>query len=146
MDYGLALPNIGFDANLEGIAAAVTLAEQHGFTDVWATDHLLVNHAAAEDYGRTYESITTLAWLAAKSSTVRLGLSVLVVPMRNAVVIAKQLATLDALSGGRAIAGFGVGWSQDEFANVGAGERFHARGAFTEETVALCRHLWSGTS
>ena len=146
MDFGLALPNIGFDANLEGMAAAVDLAERHGFTDVWATDHLLVNHGAAEDYGRTYESITTLAWLAGKSWTVRLGLSVVVVPMRNAVVLAKQLATLDALSGGRAIAGFGVGWSPDEFANIGLADRFHERGAYTEETVALCRHLWSGTS
>src|SRR5574338_397856 len=99
MDYGLALPNIGFDANLDGLAAAVSLAEQHGFSDVWATDHLLVNHAAAEDYGRTYESITTLAWLAARTSTIRLGLSVVVAPMRNAVVLAKELATLDALSG-----------------------------------------------
>ncbi|HJP88885.1 MAG TPA: TIGR03619 family F420-dependent LLM class oxidoreductase [Candidatus Limnocylindrales bacterium] len=146
MDYGLALPNIGFDANVEGLTAAVELAEKHGFTDVWATDHLLVNQAAAEDYGRTYESLTTLAWLAAKSSTVRLGLSVVVVPMRNAVVLAKQLATLDALSAGRAIAGFGVGWSEDEFANIGVRERFHQRGAYTEETVALCRHLWSGSA
>jgi probable F420-dependent oxidoreductase len=146
MDYGLCLPNIGDDANRDGIAAAVELAERHGFTDVWATDHLLVDHGAAEDYGRTYESITTLAWLAAKSRTVRLGLSVVVVPMRNAVVLAKQLATVDALSGGRAIAGFGVGWSPDEFANVGLADRFHQRGAYTEETVALCRHLWSGSS
>ena len=146
MDYGLALPNIGYDANLDGLVAAVALAEQHGFTDVWATDHLLVNRAAAEDYGRTYESLTTLAWLAGKSTTVGLGLSVVVAPMRNAVVLAKQLATLDALSGGRAIAGFGVGWSPDEFANVGLADRFHERGAYTEETVALCRHLWSGSS
>jgi probable F420-dependent oxidoreductase len=146
MDYGLCLPNVGFDSNLDGLVAAVSLAEQHGFTDVWATDHLLVNGAAAEDYGRTYESITTLAWLAARSTTVRLGLSVVVVPMRNAVVLAKQLATLDALSGGRAIAGFGVGWSAEEFANIGLADRFHERGAYTEETVALCRHLWSGTT
>lgn len=146
MDYGLALPNIGDAANLEGMAAAVELAEQHGFTDVWATDHILVDHGAAEDYGRTYESITTLAWLAGKSSTVRLGLSVVVVPMRNAVLLAKQLATLDALSKGRVIAGFGVGWSPDEFANIGLAERFHERGAYTEETVSLCRHLWSGSS
>ena len=145
MDYGLALPNIGDDANRDGLVAAVELAERHGFTDVWATDHLLVNGTAAEDYGRTYESITTLAWLAAQSSTVRLGLSVVVVPMRNAVVIAKQLATLDALSGGRVIAGFGVGWSADEFSNVGLPDRFHERGAYTEETVVLCRHLWSGS-
>jgi probable F420-dependent oxidoreductase len=146
MDYGLALPNIGDDANVDGIRAAVELAERHGFTDVWATDHILVDHGAAEDYGRTFESITTLAWLAGQSSTVRLGISVVVVPMRNAVLLAKQLATLDALSKGRVIAGFGVGWSPDEFANVGLAERFHERGAYTEETVALCRHLWSGSS
>jgi probable F420-dependent oxidoreductase len=146
MDYGLALPNIGDDSNVEGILAAVELAERHGFTDVWATDHILVDHGAAEDYGRTFESITTLAWLAGQSSTVRLGISVLVVPMRNAVLLAKQLATLDALSKGRVIAGFGVGWSADEFANVALAERFHERGAYTEETVALCRHLWSGSS
>jgi probable F420-dependent oxidoreductase len=146
MDYGLALPNIGDRSNLEGIRAAVELAERYGFTDVWATDHILVDHAAADDYGRTYESITTLAWLAGQSSTVKLGISVVVVPMRNAVLLAKQLATLDALSKGRAIAGFGVGWSRDEFANLGLVERFHERGAYTEEAVALCRHLWSGST
>lgn len=146
MDYGLALPNIGYDANRDGIAAAAELAERHGFADVWATDHVLVDHAAADDYGRTYESITTLAWLAGRTSTVRLGLSVVVVPMRNAIVLAKQLATLDALSGGRAIAGFGVGWSPDEFANLGLADRFRERGAYTEEAIAVCRHLWSGSS
>jgi probable F420-dependent oxidoreductase len=126
--------------------AAAELAERHGFSDIWATDHLLVTRDASEDYGRTYEAISTLAWLAAKSTTVKLGTSVIVVPMRNSVVVAKQLATLDALSGGRVIAGFGVGWSEDEFANIGARDRFHQRGAYTEETVALCRHLWSGTA
>lgn len=146
MDYGLVLPSLGDDANLEGMAAAVELAETHGFTDVWATDHLLVDHGAAEDYGRIYEVVTTLAWVAGRSSEIRLGASVIVVPMRNAVVLAKELATLDALSGGRLIAGFGVGWNEAEFANVGASDRFHDRGAYLDETVALCRHLWSGNT
>ena len=146
MDYGLVLPSLGDDANLEGIVAAVELAERHRFTDVWATDHILVDHDAAEDYGRIYEAVTTLAWVAGRSSEIRLGASVIVVPMRNAVLLAKQLATLDALSGGRLIAGFGVGWSPSEFANVGASGLFHERGAYTEETIALCRHLWSGST
>jgi probable F420-dependent oxidoreductase len=146
MDYGLALPHLGDDANREGIAAAVDLAEAGGFTDVWVTDHILVNRAAADDYGRIYEAVTTLAWIAGRTSRIRLGTSVIVVPMRNAVLLAKQLATLDALSGGRLIAGFGVGWSADEFANVGVSDRFHERGAYTDETIALCRHLWSGSS
>jgi probable F420-dependent oxidoreductase len=146
MDYGLGLPSLGDDAKLDGITAAVELAEEHGFTDVWVTDHILVDHGAAEDYGRIYEAVTTLAWVAGRSSRIRLGASVIVVPMRNAVLLAKQLATVDALSNGRLIAGFGVGWSPEEFANVGAGDRFHDRGAYTDETIALCRHLWSGST
>jgi probable F420-dependent oxidoreductase len=146
VDYGLVLPSLGDDANLEGLAAAVELAETQGFTDVWATDHLLVDHTAAADYGRIYEAVTTLAWVAGRSRAIRLGASVIVVPMRNAVVLAKELATVDALSGGRLIAGFGVGWSPEEFANVGAADRFRDRGAYTEETINLCRHLWSGSA
>lgn len=146
MDYGLVLPSLGDDANLEGMVAAVELAEAHGFTDVWATDHILVDHSAEEDYGRIYEAVTTLAWAAGRSREIRLGASVIVAPMRNAVVIAKELATIDALSGGRLIAGFGVGWSPAEFANVAVADRFGDRGAYTEETVNLCRHLWSGST
>lgn len=144
MDYGIVLPSLGDDANRAGIAAAVELAEEHGFTDVWATDHLLAPHAAAEDYGRIFEAVTTLAWIAGRSTRVRLGASVVVVPMRNAVVLAKELATLDELSEGRLIAGFGVGWNETEFSNVGVADRFHQRGAYLDETVALCRHLWAG--
>jgi probable F420-dependent oxidoreductase len=146
MDYGLVLPSIGDDANLDGLAAAIDLAEAHDFTDVWVTDHILVDRAAAEDYGRTYEALTVLAWAAGRSTRVRLGASVIVVPMRNSVVLAKELATIDALSHGRLIAGFGVGWSPDEFANLGLAERFRERGAYTEETINLCRHLWSGST
>lgn len=146
MDYGLALPNIGDDANVDGLSAAVELAEIHGFTDVWVTDHVLVDRANTADYGRTYEAITTLAWAAGRSREIRLGASVIVVPMRNAVVLAKELATLDALSGGRLIAGFGVGWNEVEFGNVGVADTFHERGAYTEETINICRHLWSGST
>jgi probable F420-dependent oxidoreductase len=146
MDYGLVLPSLGDDATRDGIAAAVELAEAHGFGDVWVTDHLLVDHSAAEDYGRIYEAVTTLAWIAGRSRKVRLGASVIVVPMRNAVVLAKELATLDDLSEGRLIAGFGVGWSRPEFENIGVTDKFTQRGAYLEETIALCRHLWSGSA
>src|SRR5215203_1656295 len=124
MDFGLVLPSLGDDANLPGIEAAIDLAAKHGFTDVWTTDHLLVGHDAAEDYGLIYEAVTTLAWAAARNAEIRLGASVIVVPMRESVLLAKQLATVDALSRGRVIAGFGVGWNRHEFASVGADERF----------------------
>ena len=145
MDYGLVLPNLGAGATPEGLLAAAEAAEEHGFTDVWTTDHLLIDRENASDYGRLYEAITTLAWLAGRSRAIRLGTSVIVVPMRNAVVLAKELATVDALSDGRLIAGFGVGWNTKEFGNVGVADRFHERGAYLDETIAICRHLWSGT-
>jgi len=144
MDYGLILPTLGDDATREGIEAAGEIAERLGFTDIWTTDHLLVDASAAEDYGTIFEAVTTLAYLAGRTSRVRLGASVIVVPMRNAVVLAKELATIDNLSRGRLIAGVGVGWSRPEFANVGVSERFEVRGAYTEETIRLWRHLWSG--
>ena len=146
MDYGLVLPNLGADASPEGLRAAVEAAEDHGFTDVWTTDHVLIDRENESDYGRLFEAVTTLAWLAGHSRAIRLGTSVIVVPMRNAVVLAKELATVDALSGGRLIAGFGVGWNTKEFANVGVADRFHQRGAYLDETIAVCRHLWSGST
>jgi probable F420-dependent oxidoreductase len=145
VDYGLVLPSLGDQANLEGLIAAVELAERHGFRDVWATDHILIDAENASDYGRIYEALTTLAWIAGRSREIRLGASVIVVPMRNAIVLAKEIATIDALSGGRVIAGFGVGWNPDEFANVGVADLFHRRGSYLEETIAVCRHLWSGS-
>jgi len=145
MDFGLVLPSLGAGASREGIIAAVEAAERHGFTDVWTTDHILVDSASADDYGRLYEAVTTLAWIAGLSREIRLGTSVIVVPMRNAVVLAKELATVDALSEGRLIVGLGVGWNAAEFAKVGVADLFHQRGAYLDETIAVCRHLWSGS-
>ncbi len=88
----------------------------------------------------------TLAWVGARYPRLRLGTSVIVVPQRNAVLLAKELATLDSLSGGRVIAGVGVGWSEQEFANLGVTERFGVRGAYLEEAIRLWRHLWSGST
>ncbi len=145
MDYGIALPNFPDGASPEGIEAAAGVAERLGWSTVWTTDHLIVNHAAAPEYGRIYEAILTLAWVGARHPGLRLGTSVIVVPQRNAVLLAKELATLDSLSGGRVIAGVGVGWSREEFANLGVEERFRVRGAYLDETIALWRHLWSGS-
>lgn len=146
MDYGLCLPNFPAGASPEGLDRAAAAAERHGWTAVWTTDHVLVVSEDAPDYGRIYEAVLTLAWVGARHPSLRLGTSVLVVPQRNAVLLAKELATLDALSGGRLIAGVGVGWSHLEFANVGAGDRFGVRGAYLDETIALWRHLWSGAT
>jgi len=136
---------MGDAASREGIEAACEAALRHGFRDVWGTDHLLVDASAADDYGRTFEIVSTLAWVAGRFAALRLGTSVIVVPMRNAVVLAKELATLDELSGGRLIVGLGVGWSEHEFRNVGVEDRFHVRGAYLDESIELFHHLWSGS-
>jgi len=146
MDYGLCLPNFPAGSSPEGIDAAAGVAERLGFSTVWTTDHVLVPESASADYGRIYEAILTLAWVGARYSRIRLGTSVIVVPPRNAIVLAKELATLDSLSGGRVTAGVGLGWNEAEFANMGMAERFHVRGAYLDETIRLWRHLWSGSN
>jgi probable F420-dependent oxidoreductase len=146
MDYGICLPNFPDGASREGMEAAAETAERLGWSTVWTTDHILVPTADAGDYGRIYEAILSLAWVGARYAKVRLGTSVIVVPQRNAVILAKELATLDALTGGRVIAGVGIGWNEGEFRNLGVPERFHVRGAYLDETIALWRHLWSGST
>lgn len=146
MNYGLALPNFLAGSSAEAIEAAAEVAERLDYATVWTTDHVLVDHASASEYGRMFDAVLTLAHVAARTSRVRLGTSVIVVPQRQAVVLARELATLDVLSRGRLTVGVGVGWSAPEFANLGVGDRFHVRGAYLDEAIALWRHLWSGSS
>jgi probable F420-dependent oxidoreductase len=118
-------------------------AEELGFKGVMALDHLLVPREIGHRYTEVIEPLVLLGYIAGRTRSLRLGVSVIVVPMRNPFVIAKQAATLDQLSAGRFIMGVGVGWSEGEFRNVGAD--FHTRGARTDEAVRLFRHLWSGS-
>ena len=146
MDYGICLPNFTPGASSEGIDAAAEVAVRLGWSTAWTTDHVLVPQDAADEYGQNYDAIQTLAWVGGRHAGLRLGTSVIVVPQRNAVVLAKELATLDSLSGGRVVAGVGVGWHRGEFANLAMDHRFGVRGAYLDETIALWRHLWSGSS
>ncbi len=147
MRYGICLPNFTDIASAEAIEAAADTAERLGWTTVWTTDHVLIDRSAGgAEYRLNFDAIGTLAWVGARHPTLRLGTSVIVVPQRNAVVLAKELASLDALSGGRVLAGVGVGWNRIEFGNLGMGDRFGVRGAYVEETIAIWRHLWSGST
>jgi probable F420-dependent oxidoreductase len=147
MRYGIALPNFTDLATPESIQAAAETADRLGWADVWTTDHVLVDRGTASaDYYVNFDALETLAWVGARHPNLGLGTSVIVVPQRSAVVLAKQIATLDALSAGRVVAGIGIGWNEKEFANLGFADRFHHRGAYLDETVRLWRHLWSGSS
>lgn len=142
----MVLPTMPVGANPEGIEAAAETAERLGWHAVWTTDHLLMPGSAPGDYPAIYDVLLTLGWVGARHPRVRLGTSVIVVPMRNPIALAKQIASLDSLSGGRVIAGVGVGWNETEFANVGESDRFHVRGVFLDEVIRAWRHLFSGSS
>jgi probable F420-dependent oxidoreductase len=147
-NFGLLLRNTGPASSPEMIEAGAETAERLGWRSVWTTDHIMVPKTAsvAVEYGRTFEAVETLAWVGARHPRLRLGTSIIVVPQRNAVLLAKELATLDVLSGGRVVAGVGLGWIEGEFAYLGATDRFHRRGAYLNETIRLWRHLWSGST
>lgn len=147
MRFGLVLPSIGAAAGREGIDAAAETAARLGWTSVWVTDHMLVPPGEeAEEYGTVLEAITALAWIGARHEGLTLGTSVVVPAMRDAPQLAKELATIDVLSGGRLIVGVGVADEGDltEFTNLGKADRFRVRGAYLDETIALWRHLWGG--
>jgi probable F420-dependent oxidoreductase len=144
--FGLCLPNFRIGASREGIDAALETAERLGWESVWTTDHILPDSSArAKDYWSIFDAVATLAYAAARTNRVRLGTSVLVVPMRNAVEQAKTLASVDALSDGRLMVGVGIGWSEIEYANAGLADRFRVRGAYLDEAIRVWRHLWSGS-
>ncbi|HEX6512093.1 MAG TPA: TIGR03619 family F420-dependent LLM class oxidoreductase [Chloroflexota bacterium] len=148
MDFGLVLPTMLPGACTEGIEAGAEAAERLGWSTVWVTDHLMVRRTEPEDeYARIFEALTTLAYVAGRHTSLRLGASAICLPLRNAVQTAKELASLDALSGGRLVVALGVGDADDvgEFENLGVAGRFHRRGAYVDEAIRLWRHLWSGS-
>jgi probable F420-dependent oxidoreductase len=156
--FGVALPNYGPLAGSQTLVRLARLAEDIGVDSVWVSDHLVapLEVRTAYPYDRRpnpppgamgvieefYEPLTTLAFLAGATARVRLGISAYVMPYRNPVVTAKQVATLDRLSGGRVILGIGVGWLAEEFAALDV--PFARRGRRTEEYVAVCKALWEG--
>lgn len=136
------LPDESPDMSPETLIRLGVRAEELGAHTVWLPDHLLPPQPYGSTFGGVYEPLVTLAYLAARTERIRLGTSVLVLPMRDPFVLAKQVATLDRLSGGRFTLGVGVGWAREEFAAVGSD--FTTRGARADEALALLQHLFEG--
>jgi probable F420-dependent oxidoreductase len=141
MRLGVHLPQYGRAASPEAIRRAAVQAEELGFDDVWVSDHLVVPDGTPYPPAFLYEPLATLLWAAAATSRVGLGTSVLILPYRNPVHQAKELATLDQLSLGRVVVGAGAGWLEGEFDALGV--PFAERGARTDEAIDVLRACWS---
>jgi probable F420-dependent oxidoreductase len=140
--FGVILPNYGKDSSPERIRDVAGAAEELGFDSVWATEHIIVGPDAADSFGHVYDPLATLAWLAGKSERIGLGTSIVLVPLHNPMHLAKQVATLQELSGGRFALGVGIGWHRDEFEFMGV--EFAGRGARADEAIHVMRAIWSG--
>jgi alkanesulfonate monooxygenase SsuD/methylene tetrahydromethanopterin reductase-like flavin-dependent oxidoreductase (luciferase family) len=149
MTFGVILPNKGEGAGPELLDAACVGATAAGWRSAWVTDHLMVPRGPeADEYGVMLEALTTLAWIGGRHEDLVFGTSVISPAMRDAPMLAKELATIDVLLGGRLIVGVGVSDTDDlpEYTNMGKAERFTRRGAYVDEAIRLWRHLWSGST
>ncbi len=142
MRLGVHLPQFREPVPGPVLAEAARAAERAGADDLWVSDHLLLPVGSERPPALFHDPLTVLTWAAAVTSGVGLGTSVLVAPYRHPVVLAKALASLDALSGGRVIAGLASGWMRSEFDALGV--PFGERGRRTDAAIATCRALWAG--
>ncbi len=141
MQFGVMLPHRWLYAAGNTIADFAHEAEELGYTSLWVTDHIIVPSYRTERGHIFYEALTTLAYVSSITTRCLLGTAVLALPPRNAVLVAKQLATLDALSQGRVILGVGTGWIEEELRYLGAA--WQQRGRMLDEAIRVLRNLWS---
>jgi len=154
MEIGLHLPHVGPLANRDGITSFAKLAEEHGFDSLWVSDHVIVPRHLESRYPYSrdgsfplppelpfLEPLATLLFVAGVTERPKLGTTILVLPMRNPIVTAKMLASLDVLSNGRLVLGAGAGWMAEEFEMLGV--PFEKRGARLDDYISLYRALWT---
>ena len=142
LEIGVCLTNYGDVTSPDASVGTGRLAEDLGFDSVWVSDHILVPPEFGDVFGREFlDPFVCLAYAAAETTRVKLGTTVVVVPLRSPFAQAKMLSTLDLLSGGRVIFGAGVGWDREEFEALGV--PFAERGAMTDEYLDIMRELWT---
>jgi probable F420-dependent oxidoreductase len=142
VELQVVLPDESAAMGPERLVELAVAAEELGYGTAWLPDHLLPPGPFGSTYGGVYEPLVTIGYLAARTTRIRFGTSVLVLPMRSPYVVAKQAATLHRLSGERLVLGVGAGWEATEFAAVGAS--FEDRGRRTDESLAIVRSLFAG--
>ena len=157
MKFGMSAPNRGAIATAENLKVIANTAENLGYDCMTISDHIVVPRTVDHNYpysetgefrwiaeGNTdcMEQFALLAWLAAITSKIRLVTSVIVIPHRNPLFMAKALATVDVLSGGRLTVGCGAGWMAEEFAALNL-PPFEARGRVTDEYIEAMKVAWT---
>jgi probable F420-dependent oxidoreductase len=156
MEFGLAFANVSRFGTPEGSRTLARAAEDAGFESLWTVEHVVVPQGYASEYpydrsgrmpGRESapvpDPLIWLTWVAACTSTLKVGTGILILPERNPVVLAKETATLARLSGDRFILGVGAGWLAEEFDAIGV--PFAERGPRLEDHIGALRALWSGS-
>lgn len=155
MKFGLRYCNTGAYVDAKAAVALAEAAEAAGFESLWTVEHTVV----PAGYGSTYpyaeggkmaggndtiplpDPLIWMAYVAAATKRIKLATGIMILPQHNPVVVAKQVATLDHMSGGRILLGIGVGWLKEEFEALGV--PFEERGARTDEYMLAMRELWS---
>lgn len=156
MKFGLMYTNTGMGATAVGARRMATVAEEAGFESLWTVEHVVVPSGYSSKYpydpsgkmaGGAEEfdlpdPLIWLAYVASMTERIKLATGILILAQRNPLITAKQVATIDALSGGRMILGVGVGWLEEEFDALGV--PFADRGRRLDDYVEAMRALWSG--
>jgi probable F420-dependent oxidoreductase len=153
--FGCTLPTSGAAADVGALRGLAQAAEGLGFGSAWVSDHVVIPARIESPYpyspdgrfhlgptGPYLEPLIALTYLAGLTERIRLGTHVLILPYRNPVVMAKEIATLDVLSGGRVDLGIGVGWMREEFEALGY-DYFERRGAVADEQIRVMKALWT---
>jgi probable F420-dependent oxidoreductase len=145
LHFSTRAPNsdyLGFEASPEAIIAAAKKAEAVGFDAIFVNDHIIVgDDARSAPWTNVYDPFVAMSFIAAQTSRIGVGVSVLIMPYRNPIATAKALATLDRMSGGRVTIGVGAGWNEAESAALGV--TFGERGARTNEYLRLWQACWA---
>src|ERR671933_495469 len=115
MHLRVLLPNYRARSTPPPIRALPETPQELGFHSVWSTEHIIVGPEAVDSYGRVFDPLITLSWIAGWTDRVGLGTSIVLVPLHHPIHLAKEVATLQELSGGRFHLGVGMGWHKDEY-------------------------------
>ena len=141
MKIGISLANYGNLPNRNFLREAAIEIEGNNLDSIWLSDHIIVPKENTP-WNRVFEIITTLGFLSSITNAVQLGSSIIVVPLRDPFLLAKQIATLDSLSEGRVLIGAAIGWNKQEYQMINQG--FSKRVKTFEKNIEIIKKMWSG--